>query len=220
MGTEGAAHTFLFADLAGYTALTEAHGDEQAAELAAGFCAAVAERIPADAGEVVKTIGDAVMARLNEPATAVLLGLDVVEQALSEHGSPAVSVGIHRGSAVERDGDWFGTTVNVAARVAGLASGGEVLLTETVREAAGELGEVRLERRGEERLRNVAAPVLLFSAHRGGGIDETRLDPVCRMVVSPGREAGSLSHQERRYVFCSLECVSRFAADPEAYVAR
>jgi adenylate cyclase len=219
MESERRQHTFVFADLAGYTALTEAHGDEQAADLAASFCRGVAERIAPETGELVKTIGDAVMLRFDDAAAAVCLGLDVVEDSLAGHGFPMVRVGMHSGPAVERAGDWFEGTVNVAARLCGLASGGEVLLTEGVQKAAIGLEGVRLERRGEQRLRNVVDPLLVFAAVRnGGGADEARLDPVCRMNVSPGREAGELAHRGRTYVFCSLECAGRFAANPDAYL--
>jgi adenylate cyclase len=212
--------TFLFADMAGYTALTEAHGDEQAADLAQAFGRTVAELVPAGAGEVVKTIGDAVMVRLDEPLDAVRLGLHIAQERMDEHGTPTVRVGMHRGEAIERDGDWFGSTVNVAARVTGLASGGEVLLTVAVRDAAGEVEQVSFERRGEQRLRHVASPIELFAAVRDRrGHHERHLDPVCQMVVVDGREAAVLKHEGVTYRFCSLACVERFARDPESYVA-
>jgi adenylate cyclase len=211
--------TFLFADIAGYTALTEAHGDEQAADVAGAFCSAVADLIPAGQGEIVKTIGDAVMVRAEEAAVAVRLGLDVAHDLMAEHGSPAVRVGVHCGPAVERNGDWFGSAVNIAARVAALAGGGEVLVTDAVRRAAGHVEEVRYEPRGEHSLRNLSEAVPVFAV-RGGraGVDEHQLDPVCRMMVEPGREAGKLTHDGVDYCFCSLECAGQFAARPKAYV--
>jgi adenylate cyclase len=78
--TEASPHTFVFADLAGFTALTEAHGDEQAAELAADFCDTVRELLPEYGAEEVKTIGDAVMLRCDEPGAAVELGLRLVDE--------------------------------------------------------------------------------------------------------------------------------------------
>jgi adenylate cyclase len=211
--------TFLFADIAGYTALTEAHGDEEAAELARGFCRAVAERARAGGGEVVKTIGDAVMVRHENTVAAVELGLAAAHEVLTGHGSPAVRVGLHHGPALEQDGDWFGATVNLAARIAGLAAGGEVLMSVAVLEAVGELPGVALESRGEHRLRNISAPVALFAAVVDARTEEERhLDPVCRMLVAEGREAGMLRHREATYRFCSLECVRRFLRDPDAYI--
>ena len=125
---------------------------------------------------------------------------------------------MHHGPAIEREGDWFGATVNLAARVSALAAGGEVLVTGAVRERTGELEGVEYENRGEHRIRNVAAPVPLFAAVRGERSSEARhLDPVCRMLVAEGREAGSFRHGGTLYRFCSLECARRFLLDPDAY---
>jgi adenylate cyclase len=210
--------TFVFADIAGYTALTEAHGDADAADLAAQFCRAISEVAAASDGEVVKTIGDAVMVRHSVPADAVALGLTAAHEVIAGHGFPAVRVGMHHGPAIRREGDWFGATVNLAARVAALAAGGEVLVTGAVRDRAGELEGVEYESRGEQRIRNIAAPVALFAAVRDHRSTEARhLDPVCRMLVAEGREAGSLRHRDTMYRFCSLECARRFLRDPDAY---
>lgn len=210
--------TFVFADIAGYTALTEAHGDTDAADLAGTFCGAISEIAATSGGELIKTIGDAVMVRHGDAAEAVRLGLAAAHEVLSGHGFPAVRVGMHHGPAVARDGDWFGATVNLAARVAGLAAGGEVLLTGAVRDRAGEVGGVEFETRGKRRIRNVAEPVPLFAAVPDDRSGEARhVDPVCRMLVAEGREAGSFRHGGRLYRFCSLECAGRFLRDPDAY---
>ena len=213
------ASTFMFADIAGYTALTEAHGDEDAVELARTFCRAVGGMATEEGGELVKSIGDAVMIRHPDPAQAIALGLRAAGEVLAGHGFPTVRVGMHHGPALEREGDWFGSTVNLAARVAALAAGGEVLLTAAVREAAGELEGVRLESRGEQRLRNVPAPVPVFAATLEGSEPAHRdVDPVCRMVVAQGREVGTIRHRGADYRFCSLGCIGLFAEAPDAYV--
>jgi len=212
--------TFVFADIAGYTALTEAHGDDDAAELAGTFYRKVTAIARARGGDVIKTIGDAVMVRHRDPADAVAIGLSAAHEVIAGHGSPAVRVGMHHGPAVERGGDWFGATVNLAARVAAAAAGGEVLVTAAVRDRVGELGGVEFESRGDQRMRNVAAPVPLFAAVPDERTDEARhLDPVCRMLIAEGLEAGSFRHGGALYRFCSLECARRFLEDPEAYTA-
>lgn len=100
-------HSFLFADLAGFTALTEAHGDHDGAEIAEHFVDAVKGLLPAERAEVVKTIGDEVMVRTRRASDAVDLGRRIVDE-LARHRSPPVRVGIHSGPAVEVEGDWFG----------------------------------------------------------------------------------------------------------------
>ena len=90
--------------MAGFTALTEAHGDDNAADAAADFCARVREFAGTDLA-VVKTIGDAVMCRSVSAAAAVEAGLRITDSFGGEHGALSVGVGMHTGSAVEREGD-------------------------------------------------------------------------------------------------------------------
>ena len=96
--------TFLFADLLGFTALTEAHGDEQAADLVGGFCVAVRRLLDEHQAQEVKTIGDALMLRSGDAAAAIRLGLCIVQDVGAQHGFPLVRVGMHTGPAVEREG--------------------------------------------------------------------------------------------------------------------
>jgi adenylate cyclase len=103
-GSGSVVQTFLFADLSGFTALTEAHGDEQAADLVAGFCVAVRRLLAAHQAQEVKTIGDALMLRTGDAAAAIRLGLCIVHDVGAQHGFPLVRVGMHTGPAVERRG--------------------------------------------------------------------------------------------------------------------
>jgi adenylate cyclase len=212
------AQTFLFADIAGYTALTEAHGDETAADIADGFCRAVADAA-GDEGELIKSVGDAVMLRFDDPGTAVRLGLRVPHEVWTGHGLPAAAVGIHHGAAVERGGDWFGSAVNVAARLTALARGGEVLVSDAVRQAAGAVPGVRFQDQGEKSLRNVSTPVAAYIAELADHPSlPDQVDPVCRMMVAAGREACTCQHGESEFRFCSQECADRFARDPESHL--
>jgi adenylate cyclase len=211
--------TFVFADIAGFTALTEAHGDEQAATLVADFCEAIRAELPAG-GEHVKTIGDAVMLRIPDPGDAVRLGIEATRGLMRGHEAPAVRVGLNHGTAVERDGDYFGAAVNLAARVSALATGGEVLLTGHTAALAPDLEGVLYESRGREVLRNVREPVEIFAAIPRAESGQGRLpvDPVCRMAVDPDRAAGRLMHDGTAYFFCSLACAGEFARDPDSFV--
>ena len=214
--------TFLFADIAGFTALTEAHGDEKAAELVADFCRAVQAEIPPGRGAHVKTMGDAVMLRLDDPAEAIRLGLTIAGGLMDAHGAPPVRVGLHHGSAIERGGDYFGAAVNLAARVSAVATSGEVLLTAKTAALVPEIEGVFYESRGRHELRNVTEPVELFAAIPIG--DEARgrlpIDPVCRMAVDPDRAAGRLMYDGAAHFFCSLACAGEFARRPEAFVTQ
>lgn len=223
-------HTFLFADLCGFTALTEAHGDVEAADLAGDFFADARALLGEHGAEEVKTLGDAMMIRCDTAPAAIGLALRMIQEVGARHGFPSVRVGLHTGPAVERDGDWFGAAVNLAARVAGAAAGGEVLLTAASAAAAGapaggDLGalhphkNVVLRPRGRRQLRNVAEPVELLEAscELSRSAEGLPVDPVCRMAVDPEHAAGRLVHNGVEYSFCSLDCSRQFAEAPERY---
>jgi adenylate cyclase len=152
-------HTFIFSDLVGFTALTETDGDDRAAELALDFYDRVRTMLADHRAEEVKTIGDAVMLRCDDPALAVRLGLRIVSGLESIPGFPPVRVGMHTGPAVERAGDWYGATVNVAARLCTAAGGGQVLVAESTLRAAGRLRKVELAERRLHWLKNVTEPI-------------------------------------------------------------
>jgi adenylate cyclase len=152
---------------------------------------------------------------------ADLSGFTVVDDVGRQHGFPSVRVGMHTGPAVERSGDWFGAAVNLAARVSGAAAGGEVLLTDATRDAAGQLEGIALVERGRQTLKNVTEPVVLVAADPAGerSREGLAIDPVCRMAVDSEQAAGSLRHDGVDYHFCSLDCARTFAEAPERYVA-
>lgn len=213
------AHTFLFADLAGFTATTEAHGDALAVDLVDEFCGLAGGLAGEHGVETIKAIGDAVMLRGDDAAQAIRLGLRIVDEVGGRHGFPAVRVGMHTGPALQRGGDWFGATVNLAARVSAAARGGEVLLTAATRSHARDPDGFALGDRGTHRLRNVGSPIRLFAAVAPGArADEQSIDPVCRMAVQPWRATATLQHRGRTLYFCSLACVRAFADAPDRYV--
>ena len=210
--------TFVFADIAGFTALTEAHGDEAAVALVEEFAEAVCRDLPAIGGEHVKTIGDALMLRIPDPGDAIHLGLEVSQRTLRDHGSVPVRVGLHHGPAVERNGDYFGAAVNLAARVSSAASGGEVLVSGSTAALVPELEGVVYESRGRHELRNVSETIELFAVLRFDSTTERLpIDPVCRMAVDPDRAPGRLVHEGTAYFFCSLSCAGQFAGRPERF---
>jgi adenylate cyclase len=217
MSRDGEA-TFLFADIAGFTALTEAHGDERALQLVDEFAEKVRAELPQVGGTCVKTVGDALMLRVPAVDDALRLGLWITRDAMSGHQAPSVRVGANYGPAVERDGDYFGATINVTARVSALAGGGELLVTGRTAALAPDLEGVLYESRGRQVLRNVAEPVEIFAVVR---LDETAgglpVDPVCQMVVDPERAVGRLLVHETAHYFCSLNCAAAFAQHPERY---
>lgn len=207
--------TFAMVDLAGYTALTETHGDEMAADLAVAF-ADLARSNLSDGDRLVKPIGDAVLLASNGPGAALTLVDRLLTATAELDGFPLARAGLHHGPAVERDGDMFGAAVNLAARVAGQAAGGQTLVTREVADVARDVGHP-VTCIGTIALRNVAEHQELFEVGIGLVPRIGSVDPVCRMWVDRAAAAGHLRYQEDEYWFCSLDCVRRFASEPELH---
>jgi adenylate cyclase len=159
-----APHTFLFADLVGYTALADAEGDDRAAAVAASLQGHIRRLSSEHGGEVVKAMGDAAMLRCGDPTAAIRLGLCLAADVESDPDLPPVRIGIHSGSAVASEGDWYGRAVNVAARLCTVAAGGEVLVSEATLSCAQDLTRVEVGERRLHWLKNVTEPVAAHAA--------------------------------------------------------
>lgn len=162
----GTTHSFVFADLSGYTALTERIGDDAAADLAIAFRDAVHQRARSNGGRVVKTLGDGVLIHSRSARAAVAIALRVIDELSGVNGFPDVHVGVDTGPAVRRDCDWYGATVNRASRIVDRAGAGEVLVSESTCEALGASDDLQLDGRGVHPLRNIADPPQLFAVSR------------------------------------------------------
>jgi adenylate cyclase len=154
-----------FLDLSGYTTLSEERGDEAAAEVAASVAEVVQEVAVGHGGRPIKWLGDGVMMHFADPPAAVVSGLDLIEATERAISAPA-RVGINAGPVVAQEGDYFGTTVNVAARIADYAGPREVLVSEQAREAAAMDDAIAFELVGDVALKGVLRPVRLHRAVR------------------------------------------------------
>ncbi len=119
-----------FADLAGFTRFTEEAGEDEALDLVERFIRKVEESLP-DEARVVKTIGDEVMVVSSDPTSLVVWAVDF-QKLFDERPQPRI--GLHYGATIYRDGDYFGSEVNLAARVTARTQAGEVLVTKTVKD--------------------------------------------------------------------------------------
>jgi adenylate cyclase len=151
-------------DITGYTRLTEERGDEAAAELAARLAHLVRRASQEHRGTPVKWLGDGVMFYFREPGDAVLAAVEMVE-VVGSHGLPPAHVGIHAGPVVFQEGDYFGRTVNLAARIAEYARPGEVLVSQEVVDAA-EGSPVVFTEIGPVELKGVPGTLRLYTAGR------------------------------------------------------
>jgi adenylate cyclase len=159
-----------FLDLAGYTRLTEERGDRAAAEMAASLSDIVTAAAGEYRGRAVKWVGDGVMFHFPFPGPAVSSALEMVAST-PEAGLPPAHVGIDAGPVVFQDGDFFGRTVNMAARVSDRAGPGQVLVTDRVVEAISSDGPpsdgFEFRELGPAELKGIPQPVVLFEASDG-----------------------------------------------------
>ena len=151
-----------FFDLTGYTRLTEERGDRVAANLARSLASLVQKNSVQYGGKAVKFLGDGVMFHFPEPGKGVLAALDMVEAAVSV-GLPPAHVGLHAGPVLFQEGDYFGRTVNISARIADYARPGEVLVSQEVVDASGDLALAFTEI-GPVELKGVSGSVRLHKA--------------------------------------------------------
>ncbi len=204
--------TFVFIDLAGFTALTEARGDDEAADVAEAFFRRT-KRALGKGDRLIKTIGDAVL--VTSPTAEGGLGLveRLIHLTHADARFPALRAGLHHGSAEERRGDVFGAAVNLAARVSGEAFAGEVLGTKPVADAAADLG-IAVAELGDVALKNVKELVPLYSLAFVLGESAMPICPVCRVPVDQRSAIGNLRHNGKQYWFCSMSCAAVFASNP------
>ena len=151
-----------FIDLTGFTRYTEEEGEREALDVVENFVETVEATLPPEA-TVVKTIGDEVMVVSPEPTALTVWAVGLLEQFPDR---PRPRVGVHHGEAVYRDGDYFGTQVNLAHRVVGRAQAGEVLVTDSVTGSLTERG-LTCEPIGEVNLKGFPVATPLYLVRRG-----------------------------------------------------
>jgi len=162
--------TLFFSDIEDSTALNTRLGDAAWVKLLAAHDSLVRTRIDQYRGQVVKTVGDGFMAAFRdaEAACRAAVGIqkDLGRTMDARLRQVRVRIGVHTGTVVSRDGDYFGANVAVAARIGDVAEGGEVLATDAVREALDEEAAVVLEDAGEAELKGLPGTYVIYRVHR------------------------------------------------------
>lgn len=151
-----------FLDLTGYTRFTAERGDKAAAELADQLKRLVQRTSIEHGGRPVKWLGDGVMFHFSDPGPGVVAALEMID-GIANAGLPPAHVGLHAGPVLFQDGDYYGQTVNLASRIADYARPGEVLVSQDVVEAAGDV-PIAFESVGPVELKGVGGAVVLHIA--------------------------------------------------------
>ena len=208
--------TIAFLDLAGFTGLTDVHGDATAVSVADRFVSVVTEEL-APGAVLVKTLGDGVLLSAPDPGAALRTATRVVERLHEAEAMPEISGGIWHGELIERDGDVFGAGVNLAARLAELAPASALVTTSEPARAASDL-DLLVEPLGAILVRGVHDAVELFRVAPCDRRDHpAERDPVCGMRIRPGDGALQRPDGADTRWFCASGCAARFDADPVRY---
>lgn len=204
--------TVAFVDLAGFSALTDVHGDASAIRVLRRFEEFVQDAL-AGHGPPIKWIGDEAMFGLPDPGTALTVLGRLLPACRSEPLIPLTRTGINHGPVLRRGTDLFGSTVNIAARIAAKAAPGQLLATESVASAAIESGIV-VKELGPTRLRSIASRVKLYAIELGPASDPRWICPVCKMHAP--FEAYRRTTLTGPW-FCSDRCGEAYRRSPETY---
>lgn len=207
----------LIADLSGYTAFTETHGASHASEIVLRFQRLAAASL--DPGvAIINSIGDDVFCAGADTLAMVRTALRLRDGIERQADFPNIRTGVNRGQIVEREGQLFGAPINLTARVAAHAVGGQILCTEAIARAVRGSAEFEARAIGERRFRNVGRPVSVFELTRVNTVVRvSAIDPVCRMQVEIARAVATIAHSGTTYHFCSLKCAGDFANAPQQY---
>jgi class 3 adenylate cyclase/YHS domain-containing protein len=208
----------LFVDLSSYTPLSEAMGDEKTAEIVDTFSVIVRTASRRHEGRIVKQIGDAFMLVFLDPASAVAAALEIEQHTSEEAQFPASRSGIHWGQVLYREGDYLGSSVNLAARVGTEADRHQVVVTGAVRKEVKDMADVEFVRLGKRPLKGVPRETELFEVRpRREGPATKIIDPVCGMELGEEEVAARLTLEGVERSFCSDNCLRQFVAAPERY---
>ncbi len=178
------APTFVFADLVGYTALTELRGDDAAARIAHEFWQAMSMLCRRHGARQVKAMGDGAMIWAPDAAQAVVLATTTIEELGTRDDLLPVRVGVHTGPAVMRGGDWYGGAVNLAARLATAAEPNQVLISGATLAATRTARNLPARSRRELKLAGVDRPTVAWALNVKSNLRRSRAPFDGRIVAS------------------------------------
>ena len=209
---ESAIATVAFVDLAGFSAITDVYGDASAIAVLGRFEELVRQALGGLAPPI-KWIGDEAMFGFPDPATALQVLGRLLPACRSEPRIPLTRTGLNHGPVLRRSSDLFGSTVNIAARIAAIASPGQMLATRQVANIAAASGIVARDM-GKVALRSIADHVPLYSIELAPAFDPAWIDPVCKMHApyAAYRRATPTGPW-----FCSERCAEAYRRSPEVY---
>ncbi|WP_409717926.1 adenylate/guanylate cyclase domain-containing protein [Pseudorhodoplanes sp.] len=207
--------TVAFVDLAGFSAITDVYGDEEAIRIIELFEELVSEALSSH-GAPLKWIGDEAMLAFSSPDLALEMLGRLLASCRSESRLPLTRCGVSHGRVIRRSNDVFGSTVNIASRVTALAGPGQLLATQSIADIA-RAKQIVTSEIGNIALRSVTSEIPIFSLELAPAPDPSWIDPVCKM--HPPYRGFKLEPREEPW-FCSASCAEAYSKSPKTYAMR
>ena len=209
--------SFLIADLTGYTALTEAHGDFSAAQIISRYNKLVEGVLTKDV-KFHQQVGDEILMISSNPLSLLHYAVKLKDTVEKESHFPSIHTGLHYGIVIKQDEKIFGAAINLTSRISSFAQAGQILCSRPFKESIGE-SDISFHLLGDKRFKNVVNPVAIFEIATNNETEEIwYTDPVCRMHVSENTAPAKLPFEKKTIYFCSFECAKKFILNPELYV--
>ena len=197
----------MMADLSGYTALTEIHGGEKAADMVQRYLQLVNQTLVGDS-RLHERVGDQVVIVSSSAEQLAYTATFLFERVHEQERFLALHAGLHYGPVVQKDNAYFGSTINTAARIMSAAEKGKMLCSREFLEQLPANHAFVTSSKGLMQFKNLLQPVDLYELHCCiKNISKTYvIDPVCHMLITAPEKAVQLSRQNDTLYFCSEKC--------------
>jgi len=209
--------SFLITDLAGYTSLTEVHGDLSAADLVSRYIEIVKESLEEDTA-LVEQIGDEVLITSSNPESILKTAINIFNKTENEPNFPSIHIGLHAGKVIKRDGRYFGNTLNLTSRICSYSRGGQLLCSREIVEFVQDTGKYNFIKLGDIRFKNVTNPIAVYEIIIKSNKNNLSIDPICKMQVDIDNPPSKIPYKDKTYFFCSYECSKKFINNPEDFI--
>jgi class 3 adenylate cyclase len=209
--------SFLIADLAGYTSLTETHGDLLAVKTVYRYIEIIKSCLNPDS-KFIERIGDEVLIMSINPRDLLQTAINLLNAIENEAEFPSIHIGLHFGKILIREGKYFGTTLNLTSRISSHSKGGQILCSREIVELLGDQNDFEFIELGYVRFKNISHPVEVFEVKVKSGDMHRAIDPVCKMQVDKTHTLSKISFNNSTFYFCSHECLTLFINKPEIFI--
>ncbi|HYI79072.1 MAG TPA: YHS domain-containing protein [Chryseolinea sp.] len=207
----------LMADLTGYTAMTDAHGGESAARIVGKYMSIVGEALYGTA-RLMQRVGDQVVITAENASDLFTTATRVNTLTHEEQHFLNIHAGLHYGAIYVEDGNLFGSTINVAARIMNLASRGQILCSSAFLSQLPRAAQPLFRSIGIQKLKNVLTDIELFEME-SSTFSNNEIDPVCHMHIATATTRFEIPYKGNTYYFCSQRCLTLFQNEPDQFVS-